>query len=350
MEYTFEELEESLRSVPQFIFDKEKNIFDVGTRGFYENPFTNVLAYILNSESEYKGRNVFLTHLLQDTFQEEVVNSFIDKCYTTTQHTTKMGNRVDLILYNSRYLILFENKIFHTLNNPLDDYINDATSKYPHLEKFFVIMSYKKEQVQDGWKYISIQNVFYKILKNNSTPLQDKWDFFVNDFLLQFSDKHKLKMEQDMTEFIEQNFSKILDAKDKLDHYIQGLAEQIKKETDIQGGYLINNKNWAKNEIAIRFYPFLDENNVTLVFTDKGKFNVSPYYYEDFGTFSMKIHQYLGENKFELWTEQNICCFGIAEHLRYSTVEDAMSEVINQIQNMRAYYLEKSSTEETKVL
>jgi len=343
MSYTIDELKESVNSIPKFIFEKEKNIFDIGTRGFYENPFTDVVAYILDSNSEYKGRDLFLKYLLQD-FPEEVVDSFIDKCSTTTQYTTGMGNRIDLLLYNNSYLILFENKIYHTLNNPLNDYRDDITSKYPRLQKFFVIMSYKKEHVPQDWKYINIQKTFYSILKDPSASLNDKWDYFVKDFLLQFSDKHKLKMEQDITEFIENNFSKILDARDKLDSYILGLAEQIKGETDIRG-YHINNKNWAKNEIAIRFYPFSDhnltENNVTLVFTNNGKLNISLYYYVDFTENSLEIHQNLGENKFELWEEDNICCLKTIEGLRYSTIEDATSEVIVQIQNMRAYYSKK---------
>lgn len=351
MHYSLKELEGALSSVPQFIFDKEKNIFDVGTRGFYENPFTEILAYILNLKSEYRGRTSFLKYLLQDSFPEEVINSFINSCNTTTQHITNMGNRIDLILYNNRYLILFENKIYHTLNNPLDDYIQDVTSKYPHLEKFFVIMSYKNEHVPQGWKYINIQKTFFKILKDPSASLNDKWDYFVKDFLLQFSDKHKLKMEQDITEFIENNFSKILDARDRLDSYVQGLAEQVKSETDIRG-YHINNKNWAKNEIAIRFYPFSDENsaaesnktenNVTLIFTDNGNLNVSLYYYVDFNENSMDIHQRLGQNKFELWEEGNICCLKIVEGARFSTIEEARYEVIVQIQNMREYYHERT--------
>ncbi|SHG54159.1 PD-(D/E)XK nuclease superfamily protein [Chryseobacterium oranimense] len=340
MNYTIDELRESVNSIPQFIFDKEKNIFDIGTRGFYENPFTDVLAYILDSKSEYKRRNLFLKYLLKDSFSQEIVDSFIDQCNTTTQHTTNLGNRIDLILHNKRYLILFENKIFHTLNNPLDDYVEDINSKYPHLEKFFVIMSYKTEHVPPGWNYINIQHTFYKILKNPLVKLNDKWDFFVNDFLLQFSDKNKLKMEQHITEFIEENFSQILDAKDRLDHYIVGLAEQIKSETDIRG-YHINNRNWARKEIAIRFYPFPDEDNVTLIFQADGKLNVSLYYYVNFTQYSADIQAYLGPHKFKLWKEGNICCFTLSESLRYKTIQDAMSEVLEQIKNMRTYYADK---------
>lgn len=340
MDYRIDELKESVNSIPKFIFEKEKNIFDIGTRGFYENPFTDVLSYILSSKSEYKGRNIFLKHLLKDCFPEEVVNSFIEKCYTTTQHITGLGNRIDLILYNDQYLILFENKIFHPLNNPLDDYAQDITSKYPHLEKYFVIMSYKSEQVPKDWKYINIQHAFYKILKDSSASLNDKWDFFINDFLLQFSDKNKLKMEQDITEFIEGNFSQILDAKDRLDHYIEGLAKQIENKTPIRR-YYINNKNWARREIAIRFYPFHDEDNITLIFQADGKLNVSLYYYIDFTAYSSDVHTYVEKHKFVLWREGNICCFALSEYFRYNTIQEAMSEVLEQIKNMRAYYTEK---------
>lgn len=340
MSYTVDELKECVNSIPKFIFEKEKNIFDIGTRGFYENPFTDVLAYILDSKSEYKRRNLFLTCLLQDCFPAEVIDSFIDQCSTTTQHRTDMGNRIDLILYNNRYLILFENKIYHALNNPLDDYMDDITSKYPHLEKFFVIMSYKNENVPTNWKYINIQHAFYKILKDPSTSLNDKWDFFINDFLLQFSDKNKLKMEQHITTFIEGNFSKILEAKDSLDSYIDSLAKRIQSEATIKQ-YYINNKNWARKEIAIRFYPFRDEDNITLIFQADGKLNVSLYYYVDFTEYSSDIHTYLGKHKFVLWKEGTVCCFALSEHCRYDTIQDAESEVLAQIRNIGAYYADK---------
>jgi hypothetical protein len=35
--------------------DKDENIFDVGIHNMYENPFTEILSFILGSNSPYSG-------------------------------------------------------------------------------------------------------------------------------------------------------------------------------------------------------------------------------------------------------------------------------------------------------
>jgi len=45
----------------------EDNIFDIGTRGFYENPFTEVLTYLLSPDGESNDRtlNEFIARTIE---------------------------------------------------------------------------------------------------------------------------------------------------------------------------------------------------------------------------------------------------------------------------------------------
>lgn len=183
--------------------------------------------------------------------------------------------------------------------------------KFPSLDKHFVVLSYKKENVFGNWKYLNLQKAFTKILNTLEFKENDKWDYFVKDFLLHFSDKIRLRMEENIIEFFENNFSKIMEAQNRLNAFVSGAAEQIKDE-NTGLSYRIAH-NWGDNEMAIRFYPLSNENNVTLIFSKTGSFNVSVYYYDDFRTNGNTIHNHIGVSKYLMWNEGNIGCYSLIE-------------------------------------
>lgn len=43
---------------------ESNNIFDFATRGFYENPFTGIFAYIISLKIQYNHRNKFIQSFL----------------------------------------------------------------------------------------------------------------------------------------------------------------------------------------------------------------------------------------------------------------------------------------------
>src|SRR5690606_9338219 len=99
-------------------------------------------------------------------------------------------------------------------------------------------------------------------------------------FLLQFSNKSILRMEDNIITFFEDNFSKIIDARNKLNDFIKGVAEEVAATNSLLRYRIVD--NWGPHEIAIRFYPFSDDNNITLVLTEESGFKITIYYYDDF--------------------------------------------------------------------
>lgn len=343
MKYTDLELQECIDNLPVFRDQQQKNLFNVGTRGFYENPFTNVLAYLLNHDTEYKHKEEFLEILLTGIVPEEVITDLMQNRSTSTQYTTFAGNRIDMLLFGQRYLLVFENKIFHHLNNPLQDYEDDVSLRYPRLKKYFIIMSYKKENPPAGWTYLNIQEKFHEILENITHRYDNKWDYFVHDFLMQFSNKYKFRMEENNITFFENNFSKIIDARKRLGDFVQGVAEQIKDQNS-NLSYKINDK-WGNDELAIRFYPCGNENNVTLIFTKDECFNVAIYYYADFKMHGSSIHSYVGPENYEMWNEGTVSCFVTVDSVSFNRLLPALNEVQKQLDLMVAYFENKNMSE-----
>ncbi|PZX61937.1 hypothetical protein LX80_02101 [Hydrotalea sandarakina] len=64
MKYSFNEI---LTDVDKSLLrtnTESDNIFDIGTRGFYENPFTGIFAYIISLKIQYNHRNKFIQSFL----------------------------------------------------------------------------------------------------------------------------------------------------------------------------------------------------------------------------------------------------------------------------------------------
>lgn len=313
----------------------EDNFFNIGGRRFYENPFTEVLGYILDSETQYKYRKEFIEILLGDCVEETSIGSLIEFAKASTQFSTTNGNFIDLVLYNDGNIIVFENKIFHTANNPFTDYEQDITKKYPFQNKFFVLLSYKKELPINGWSYISIREKFQQILKYTKFDFSNKWDYFIQDFIKHFS-YNKLTMTTSELEFYEKHFSTIIAANNNLTQFIKNIGETFSNENSLNRFQIA--PNWSSETKAIRFYPFDDNSNVVLIFEIDGSFKISIYYYKDYHQYNNDIYSSIGDIQYENWKEGSVCCFTLRSGISFKKLSDALDECQNQIKKMRQYY------------
>lgn len=335
MQINLSELKKIFSRLPENPNLKIDNLFSMGTRGFYENPFTEVLAYLLNEKTEYKQRDRFFKILLSDLKDDDFVNSLILNSEIKTQFITSNGKYIDLIIYNDKNILVFENKINHWLANPFDDYERDINLRYSLHNKKYVILSYKKEECPKNWSYISIRQVFDKILNSKLHSFDNKWDYFVHDFLIQFSNSKLIDMDQSYLNFYEKNFSQIIFAKSQLKEFFIDIAEKIREKIEISR-YKYT-ETWGEFEHAIRFYPFSYENNVTLIFKENGKFSVAIYYYNKFDS-KTEIHKCIGNDEYEYWDESGICCFAKFPNKEYSKLDDATAEILLQLDQQKKYY------------
>ena len=111
----------------EFDFPAEKssedNIFDTGLYNMYENPFTEILSFILNKNSPYANRTNFIKYFIFElTRNKEICESFCQDLNIDTQIYTRNGKIMDMVLFNNTYAIAIENKIGHIPVNPFKEY------------------------------------------------------------------------------------------------------------------------------------------------------------------------------------------------------------------------------------
>lgn len=322
----------------------EENFFSIGTRGFFENPFTEVLSYILKSENEYNQRALFLKLLLKNHINDEAIESFISNSNVRTQYKTVTGKYIDLILYNSKYVLVFENKIYHYLANPFEEYENDINMRYLNHERHFIILSYKPEKPPPNWKYINIKTTFKLIANTIVHKFENKWDFFVYDFLNHFSKTETLNMTEEEMKFYEKNFSKIIVANNRLTEYIISIGEDIKSKTAVNRFAFV--PTWGDLSKSLRFYPFDTSDNVTLVFNENSNFSIAIYYYKNYNDENIKALFNIVGPDYTSWPESNssICCFKNMEGKEFIELADAINECNLQIERMITIYTATSNS------
>ena len=165
----------------------------------------------------------------------------------------------------------------------------------------------------------------------------NKWDYFVQDFLTHFSKKENITMNEQENKFYEQNFAKIISANKNLTDYIISIGENFKSNTSIKRYSFV--PNWGELSKSLRFYPFDSNDNVTLVFNENSKFTLSIYYCKDYAKNIAEISNIVGSD-YKNWHEgkSSICCFTQMAGKEYDELVKAIDECLLQIEKMKKYF------------
>ena len=279
---------------------KEANIFDIGIHNMYENPFTEVLLFILNSNSPYKKRVLFIKYFIFELTKDDIItDSFCNKLNIDIQVITKKGKFIDMLIYNDDYVLVFENKIDHILNNPLKEYESEVNNRFKSQNKRFYIFSKEECETNYKWENKLISNVFSTINNNLTFDYRNKWDYVVKDFLNHYI-KEKIKMTKKEFSSIEKNLSKFMEARDYLEQFVEEIKEHIIKKLKPQKE--IKRSNW-QDIIWLMFYPYeSDYPNIELCL-DYGDFFLRIRYDEKSGKNETELPKIVG-NKYSTWKEQ----------------------------------------------
>lgn len=238
------------------IVTKELTLFDVGARGHFENPTTELLSFFLDSSKSHKLENCFFEGLQDFLADREVCTGLGHLLSVETEVFTAKGNRIDLLLETDEALIIVECKIYHHQNNPFNDYTSYGMQR---------IKNNKKEDEQDktlvqivlcldgridnviknnGWHGISYQKLVEAIEPHLSKALLDnpynKWGLFAREFLLHLKELDNMsEINENEVNFLNENFKEFT----KLSTYIyEDLMPKIgaKIATDLNGSGLQN--------------------------------------------------------------------------------------------------------------
>jgi len=94
-------------------------IFDIIGNGHYENQNSRLLAYYMSSEN---GHN-FYKYFIDAIYELVDIKEDYGNVRTYTEYATGKG-RIDIIIETATCIIGIENKIYHHLDNDLEDYHN----------------------------------------------------------------------------------------------------------------------------------------------------------------------------------------------------------------------------------
>jgi hypothetical protein len=179
--------------------DEELNLFDVGTRGHFENPTTELLSFFLDPAKSHDLGDSFFSGLKSVVAKKNILSDLGTFESVETEVSTQNGKRIDLLIETETEVIVIECKIHHHQNNPFDEYtafgnerINNSSkgSNPKALIKLVLCLNgnVSADLAADGWHGISYNELVNHIEKRLSKTMFDnpynKWTLFAREFLL----------------------------------------------------------------------------------------------------------------------------------------------------------------------
>lgn len=326
---------------------REKTVFSIGGRGHYENPISDVLAFFIDPREEHKFEMLLLSSFIRLLNIEQKNLDLSSVELIEREAVTSKGNRIDLVIVGEEWVLVIENKIYHDLLNPLKDYEFYITSKYPNKTPYYAILSINPiNGVQSPWKNILYQDLISEVKKHAGPYMfhstNAKWSFFLQDFLLNIEEMiGDYKVDQEMIDFVQTNYSKILNLIEVKDRYIESVKKEFAKIIQEVSTTNVTDKihNWSPR-VAIRYYCpdiWSSQTNLVVVLLPEGDYKI--YYY----VYGIEEKKQETENKklqsqgYKQWKEGKgtILCYETEQ--RYDLV-GAKKEFKKMVQHLNHYF------------
>jgi hypothetical protein len=184
--------------IPKIII-KPKTFLEIAKQPHYENVISNIYGFFFNVYEEHGLKDLFIRSLVSCVHErttDKDFSSFSDFTITTEYGTKGLGKkkkrgRIDLLLRSHNQAIIIENKIYHHLDNDLDDYWNSVIVKSEgNSGKIGIILSLKPisqnhyQQFEFGNEYINITHSQFmqKVMSNAPSYLENNSNRHVHFF------------------------------------------------------------------------------------------------------------------------------------------------------------------------
>lgn len=173
----------------------EQTIFGIGSRGYYENPTSDVLAFFCDNEGDHGLGNLMMEALfdaLTVSNPESVDFDFSDFSIITEPERevfTEDNKYIDILLEGNNWVMVIENKIFHKLNNPFESYQQHIyrEEQYQGKHPIFIVLSPKGNAPTDwlGLSYPTLlDSIREKLAHAFMTQPLNKWLVLLREFIL----------------------------------------------------------------------------------------------------------------------------------------------------------------------
>ncbi|MDE3000448.1 MAG: PD-(D/E)XK nuclease family protein [Gemmatimonadota bacterium] len=129
----------------------------------YENVCSNILAFFFDPSKPHGLGTLFLDALAQIGGITEPDWKIGGNVRVDREEPTDERNRIDLLIQSDAHVILIENKIFHEIANPLEDYIKHAKSHYRQLKPHLFLLTLKPGGDVGRFKNITYEQLVAQI-------------------------------------------------------------------------------------------------------------------------------------------------------------------------------------------
>ena len=215
---------------------KEPGFLDIIRQGHKEIVISRLYAYFLDYSNDSRIRELFINSLLEvldDVCRSEGLNKNIkmEDFYCELEELTDNGNKIDLLLtsIDEKEAIIIENKVFHIIDNPFDDYwtkVKDIEDE----KKIGILLTLKPIIVPPmaRGKFINITHYHWiQKIKSKGLPndLSIRHYVYINDFINNIESLTKANIMNDSAKFFFEHTEKVLTAiatKDDAKEFIVG--------------------------------------------------------------------------------------------------------------------------------
>lgn len=245
-------LVEAFKQLPKD--ERETTFFDIGSRGHFENPMTEVLSFFCDPSEVHEMHDLVVScivNLIRQT--PNYTNLHHAEVHNKPQRevTTQNNKRIDLLLSSEEWIIAIESKVNHQQINPFEEYemhvdnlissnaassigseLTDETSK----QAVFVILS-PDGKVDDNnqhkrWCGISFKQLVNEVKKGLQQHFFEapfnKWSLILKDFLLHLESLvNDSQLNKAQEEFALTHIGEISEAWSLLKTTLQSVSQRI---------------------------------------------------------------------------------------------------------------------------
>lgn len=274
----------------------EPTIFSIGSKGYYENPTTDILAFFLDDKASH-GLGSLVLEALVNTLPDSVNNLDCTLALPPEREVqTKKGKRIDLLLDSDQWVMVIENKIYHDKNNPFAEYENfvlkQNSERFQEKKALFIVLSPdgsvpKKWTRWNGVSYHTfICSLKDKLANYFIEQPMNKWLILLREFLLHLENvMSQPQLSLDTLHFVLDNLQQIKQVQETKLNTIQLYQQSLQQELQTDLGVELYSKvvHWHGYP-AIRFaYKDWPTDSDVVLFLDgrEGKSFCINYYCSD---------------------------------------------------------------------
>lgn len=245
---------------------KPKTFLSIAKQPHYENVISNMYAFYFNRNEEHHLNDLFIKSFLRIINEklsglslEKEINFITD--FNVDREYPSNNGRLDILLSTDEEVIYVENKVYHTLNNDLDDYWNiEKYKEIPVKRRIGIVLSLNIVSDIKHDQFINITHIeFLNIVMENIGAYllesNSKYVVFLKDLYQNIINLSKSFMNKQDLDFYLNNQMEI----DKIAKFKFAVREHIFNELDKAGNSLdylnlyIPRVN-SVNEKRLRYY------------------------------------------------------------------------------------------------